>query len=223
MTIAAYPLQWPEGWPRTRPERRTWAKFEKITKRYDTESGRSVRAGRQNLSVSDGTQRVVKALELMGLGLDDIVISTNVQLRLDGLPRSNQPEPSDPGVAVYWQSKKGERKVMAIDRYARVADNLAAVAGTLEALRSIERWGGGQILDRAFSGFTALPAPGQTHARGWREILRVDPDVNDLDAVKAQYRRLSSVHHPDKGGTEEAMSELNWAWAQAQDALAARH
>lgn len=221
MTIAAYPLQWPEGWPRTPAERRGWAKFEKITKTYNTESGQSVRSGRRDLSIADGTQRVVAVLSRMGLGLDDIVISTNVQLRLDGLPRSNQPEPSDPGVAVYWQTRKGERKVMAIDRYARVADNLAAVAATLEAMRGIERWGGGQILDRAFSGFTALPAPGQTHGRGWREVLHVDPDVNDLDAVKAQYRRLSSVHHPDKGGTEAEMSELNWAWAQAQEALAA--
>lgn len=223
MTISAYPLAWPEGWPRTPAERRGWAKFEKITKTYNTESGRSVRSGRRDLSVSDGAARVSKALDLMGLGRDDVVISTNIRLRLDGLPRSNEPEPSDPGVAVYWETRKGERKVMAIDRFARVADNLAAVAATLEALRGIERWGGGQILDRAFSGFTALPAPGQTHARGWREVLRVEPEESNIEAVKAQYRRLSSVHHPDKGGTEAEMAELNWAWSQAQEALAARH
>lgn len=216
MIISAYPLAWPEGWPRSTS--REWAKFEKHVSRYDTQFQRSVKE-RKDLTVSDGIQRVVETLGRMGLGLDDIVISTNVRLRLDGLPRSNEPQPDDPGVAVYWQTGKGERKVMAIDRFTRVADNLAAVAATLEALRGIERWGGGQILDRAFSGFTALPAPGQTHSRGWREVLRVDPTESNLDVVKGQYRRLSSVHHPDRGGSEEAMAELNWAWAQAQEAL----
>lgn len=219
--IPAYPLQWPEGWPRHKGGRE-FARFETKRSTYDTSLQRSV-SRRADLSIADGTQRVVATLNRMGLGLDDIVISTNIPLRLDGLPRSNVPEPSDPGVAVYWQTRKGERKVMAIDRFTRTADNLAAVAATLEALRGIERWGGGQILDRAFSGFTALPAPGQTHARGWREVLNVEATVNDIEAVKGQYRRLSSVRHPDKGGTEAEMSELNWAWAQAQEALAQRH
>ena len=38
---------------------------------------------------------------------------------------------------------------MAIDAYTRTADNLAAVAATLEAMRAIERHGGAQILERA--------------------------------------------------------------------------
>lgn len=220
MTISAFPLAWPDGWPRHKGYRE-FARFETQRSSYNTTLQKSVKH-RADLSVADGTARVNQALTRMGLGRDDVVISTNMPLRLDGLPRSNVPEPSDPGVAVYWQTKKGERKVMAIDRYTRVADNLAAVAATLEALRGIERWGGGQILDRAFSGFTALPAPGQTHARGWREVLNVEPTVSDLETVKGQYRRLSSVRHPDKGGTEAEMSELNWAWAQAQEALSTR-
>jgi hypothetical protein len=31
------------------------------------------------------------------------VISTNVRMRLDGLPRSGEKESQDPGAAVYWQ------------------------------------------------------------------------------------------------------------------------
>jgi hypothetical protein len=216
VTISAYPLAWPDGWPRAKS--RESAKFSASSKTYDTQAQRSVTKVR-DVSVADGTSRVMATLRRMGLGADDVVISTNVVLRLDGMPKSNQPEPGDPGVAVYWQTRKGERKVMAIDRYYRVGDNLAAVAASLEALRAIERWGGGQILDRAFSGFTALPAPGQSSARGWREILGVDPAERDLSAVQGKYRRLAAVHHPDRGGTEAAMSELNWAWAQAQEAL----
>lgn len=155
----------------------------------------------------------------MNIRPDDIVISTNVKPRLDGWPSSSEANPSDPGAAVYWLTRKRETRVMAIDRYHRLADNLAAIAATLDALRAIERHGGGQILDRAFTGFTALPAPGQTSARGWRDILGVDAIERDLVKVQDKYRRLSSVHHPDKGGTQEAMAELNWAWAQAQEAL----
>ena len=108
---------------------------------------------------------------------------------------------------------------MAIDHYDRVADNLAAIAASLAALRAIERHGGAAILDRAFTGFTALPPPDKVAARGWREVLGVDPLERDLTKVQDKYRRLSAVHHPDRGGTQETMAELNWAWAQAQEAL----
>lgn len=216
MAISAYPLSWPDGWPRAKS--REYARFSASSKSYDTTAHQSVTKVR-DVSVADGTSRVMAALRRMGLGADDVVISTNVVLRLDGLPKSNQPEPSDPGVAVYWQTRKGERKVMAIDRFYRVGDNLAAITASLEALRGIERWGGGQILDRAFSGFTALPAPGQTTARGWREILGVNAGERDLVKVRDRYRRLSAVLHPDRGGSADAMAELNGAWAQAQEAL----
>ncbi|KVD37855.1 hypothetical protein WJ41_22830 [Burkholderia ubonensis] len=62
------------------------------------------------------------------------------------------------GVAVYWETRAGARRVMAIDQYTRVADNLAAVAATLDAMRAIERHGGARILERAFTGFAALAA-----------------------------------------------------------------
>jgi hypothetical protein len=161
---------------------------------------------------------VLGELSRMNVRQSDIVISTNMKTRQDGLPRSDQPNPSDPGVAVYW-IKKGESKVMAIDHYARVADNLAAVAATLDAMRSIERHGGAQILERAFVGFDALPAPGRTAARGWREVLGVGHDERDLAAVRTKYQRLAGVHHPDKGGSESMMSEINGAWAKAQEEL----
>ena len=117
---------------------------------------------------------------------------------------------------MYWQPKKGAMKVLAVDRFDRVADNLAAVAGTLAALRSIERWGGGQILDRAFTGFTALPGPDTK--RTWREILGV-PATGDIGKVREAYRIAASSAHPDKGGSHERMTEINQAWAQAQEEL----
>lgn len=216
--IEAYPLTWPSDWPRTPAARRTWAKFGKGERRNYTGSDKTY-FRKVDLSVSDGVARVLHELHLLcGSGRDDIVISTNVRLRLDGLPRSNEPEPSDPGVAVYWTDISSSKpRCMAIDIYARVADNLAAVAATIDAMRSIERHGGAQIIERVFQGFTALPSPGQS-ARDWRMILELNGHAS-LEAARANYRRLASIHHPDKGGSAEIMSELNGAWQQAQAAL----
>ncbi len=102
--IPAHPLEWPTGWKRTESYRRKSATFNK--------NGAA-------LSVADGAGRVRDELAKMQIGDDDLVVSTNVPLRLDGWPRSNLGEPSDPGVAVYWSTKQGMR-CMAVDRYDRV-------------------------------------------------------------------------------------------------------
>ena len=192
----AYPLSWPEGWRRTKS--RTHAAFNK-TKEPRYQNGQAVYQGKTRLSVSDAVRRVLSELDRMGVKDDDIIISTNVPLRLDGLPRGDQ-EPSDPGVAVYWQ-KKGQpaMRCMAIDRYYRVADNLAAVAATLDAMRAIERHGGAEILNRAFLGFAALP---EKASQPWREVLGIEGAAT-IDLVESRFRTLVKVHHPDYAGEKE--------------------
>ncbi len=134
----SFPLSWPEGWKRTKF--RSAAKFNKSRERRYNEQNQAIYSGKTRLSVADAIHRVLGELERMGIRDDDIIISTNVPLRLDGLPRSDQ-EPTDPGVAVYWQKKgQSSMRCIAVDRYTRVADNLAAVAATLDAMRAIERW-----------------------------------------------------------------------------------
>ena len=210
MTISAHPLTWPTGWKRTPHSARQDARF----------STKSRSRNSQALSVADGVARVLIELERMGRGRNDIVISTNVETRLDGLPRSDRSEPGDPGVAVYWQDRKGGTKVMAIDHYTRVADNLAAVAATLDAMRAIERHGGAMVLERAFTGFTALPAPGAAAApRHWRDVLNVPNTVQTEQPLKDAYRRAASAAHPDKGGSDKAMAEVNAAYEQAKQEL----
>lgn len=221
MTIAAYPLQWPTGWKRTDHFKRQHAKFGKAG-RYEGygESKRWVMA--RDLTISEGIGRVLAELTKMGLGRDDVVISTNLRLRLDGLPRSDQREPDDSGVAVYWEDVVGGRKVMAIDLYYRVADNLAAVAATLEAMRAIERHGGAAILERAFTGFVALPPPiAAGMRRPWRDVLSLGPGATiNADDVQRAYRRLASEHHPDRGGDPAKMAELNAARDEALKEIA---
>lgn len=224
--IAAYPLQWPEGWKRTPPHGRRVAKFGRgESVRHDRGDGTSYYTDRKReLTVADGVGRVLAELARMGVRRDDVVVSTNVRTRLDGLPRSDQRKPEDPGAAVYWTDPfdHGRRapRVMAIDRYTDVADNLAAIAATLEAMRAIERHGGAAILERAFTGFTALPAPGQTTARSWREVLGVGEATVTAAGVEAAYKRGAMRVHPDRpGGSHEAMAELNRARDQALAAI----
>jgi hypothetical protein len=124
-TIPRYPLEWPAGWMRTPPERRRRAAF--TTKRTSD----------QRLSIYLATERLQG--ELDRLGAKNQVLSTNVSLRLDGRPRSDE-EPRDPGAAVYFRFRN-RATVLACDRYDRVADNIAALAAHIDALRRIERYG----------------------------------------------------------------------------------
>jgi hypothetical protein len=94
-----------------------------------------------------------------------------------------------------------------------VEHNLAAIAATLEAMRAIERHGGAEILDRAFTGFTALPPPvvGQ---RPWREVFGFAPDeeVSPL-RLEGAYRTARGEAHPDRpGGSHEQFLAVQAAY-----------
>lgn len=213
--MTAYPLTWPSGWKRTLAAARKHAKFSKKTREYYP-SGNYSYLRSSAVTIAEGTKRVLSELRSMGLDRDDILISTNLELKLDGLPRSNQKEPADPGVAVYWKKRKdAQHKVMAIDLYDTIADNLAALAATLSAMRAIERHGGAVILERAFLGFAALPAPNT-----WRAVMRLgEGSTPTIEFVRGVYRMLSRTRHPDTGGSESEMKELNWAMAEAEREL----
>lgn len=212
MLIPASPLQWPDGWKRTPPYLRTHATFGTKAPSFGSYQAK------KPLTIADGTQRVLAELQRMGVRQENLVITSNLQLRQDGLPRSGQPAPKDPGVAVYWLERKGDTpKCMAIDRYTKVEDNLGAVAATLDAMRAIERHGGAAILDRAFIGFLALPGPAPID---WRRVLSLRPGFsgphNELYASYVVARRNA---HPDKGGSAEAFNDVELAYAAACEEL----
>ena len=197
----AYPLSWPEGWKRTK--NRVSAQFGKTETQYN-QQGQAMYAGKKRLSVADAVSRVLNELDRMGVKDWNVIISTNVPLRLDGMPRGDK-EPADPGVAVYWKTKDdAPMRCMAIDRYWRVADNLAAIAATLEAMRAIERHGGGTILERAFLGFAALPERATQH---WREVLGIEGAAT-MELVESRFRSLVQVHHPDKSDDPKARDKF---------------
>lgn len=47
--------------------------------------------------------------------------------------------------------------VIACDAFKTVGNNMAAIVGTIQAIRKIERCGTSALLERAFKGFSALP------------------------------------------------------------------
>lgn len=210
-----YPLQWPDGWKRTPVSQQKPGNFAKRTSR----AGSSYQH-LQDVTLSEAVQRLLSELQRMAIPEHDVVISTNVVLRLDGLPRSGQNEPTDSGAAVYWRDM-GQDRCMAIDRYTKVAQNIAALAATIEAMRAIERHGGASILDRAFTGFTALPAPIVAGMkRHWRDVLGLKRDAVATESdIRAMYRHYASLFHPDKGGDPAKMAELNQARDEAMKEL----
>lgn len=206
----AFPLQWPGGWKRTGQYSRTRARFSKQTfvdRGVNEQGQRMGHHTKGSISIAEGTDRVLRALNTMGYR-QSVIISSNLMLRNDGLPRSGQREPDDPGVAVYWGVGQKSRCI-AVDQYDRVADNLAAIAATLEAMRAIERHGGAAILERAFTGFTALPAPAAPE-QPW-QTLGLPDSHQSREQIEEAYRRLAMKHHPDRGGDANEMARINTA------------
>lgn len=192
MAAEAYPLQWPEGWPRTPYNRRGPSRFGK------------------NL----GFNQITKLQsELRLLGVQHVVISSNVPLRQDGLPYSTETKRryDDPGVAVYF-TLKGKALSMARDSYHTPWENIRSLILAIDAIRSIERHGGSTMMERAFSGFAAIAPP--TWKKPWRQVFGVKPDWRG--DITALYREKAKNRHPDAGGSDQLMAELNVAYAEAR-------
>lgn len=199
--IPRYPLEWPLGWRRSRT--RKSGLFKTVSTEYSPNG--NFRRSRQ-ISMADAAERL--ETELNKLGAKESVLSTNVTLTLTGRPRGDE-NPSDPGAAVYFKFK-GRATVLACDTYYRVADNIAALAAHLEALRAIERYGVGTI-EQALAGYKALPAD---TAADWRSVFAIPADLRTGVAarVEEEFKRLARLRHPDITKDDgAAMAHLNRA------------
>lgn len=187
---AECPLQWPDGWERSRL------------------SGFDLSGGAQRWNVV--LNRIGHRAELMGL--KNVVISTNQPVRQDGMPYSARHRIDDPAVAIYF-TRKDQQLVMAQDKFAKIEDNMRSVAIALEAIARMDRHGGGKMLDRAFTGFVAI-----TDRSDFRAVLKIDPG-DDLREAERSFKKLAMLAHPDHGGSESAMAELNTAMDAARASL----
>jgi hypothetical protein len=194
-TATRFPLSWPDGWPRTERHQRQRAKFTRF---------------KQQLTVANGLARLQG--ELDRFYAKSVLLSTNLDIRLDGLPRSGQAEPWDPGAAAWFYIKQ-KPLCLACDRWDRVADNIAAIAQHIDALRRITRYGVGSA-EQAFAGYVSLPPK----ATEWWTILGVNPNATRQD-VDIRFRELAQTMHPDRGGNLAEFQRISEAVAAARKVL----
>ena len=193
----AYPLQWPLGYKR-------W--------HY-----REVSRFRQTFGAAQDSLKS----EVSRLGGKDLVVSTNMKVNNRGDVYASELGKNipDPGVAVYFKYK-GKEVSMCCDKYKYVWENMYALACGIEALRGMERWGVSEFLDRAFTGFTALPESYATKKHEWWTVLGYQQKPGtatwDWAGVEAAYKSLAKKLHPDVGGTVNQFQELLAAYDEAK-------
>ncbi|TIS37554.1 J domain-containing protein [Mesorhizobium sp.] len=187
MQAQQFPLTWPDTMPRAKT---------KADSRFKTQLSAALKNVRSSLMLF---------AQDTGKQVESLTISSNVTLGVE--------RPSDTGVAV-WFVWDGMQVCIAVDRYAKVEDNLQAIHHIVEARRTEMRHGGLHIVRATFRGFTALPAPNR---RSWREVLEiVTSGPVTAENIDAAYRRVAKKCHPDvPGGSHDAMSALNSAKSQA--------
>lgn len=215
MSRQPFPLQWPDGWPRTPDDQREGSRFHSW-------SGH----GKTTVSLVEACRDALD--ELVRLGAEEVTITSNLPTKSNGLPYATGPRVSDPGIAVWW-TQDGKEQVIACDRWESPAENLRAIAKTLDAIRGIARWGSSSIVSRALSGFAALPPPAGDESatsrpepelpepdRSWMEYFHVT-EAASRRGVQSMFRTFAKQMHPDRTrGDSQPMAELNVAWSAAQ-------
>ena len=185
MSVEAYPLYWPQAFPRAKAREK----------------------GAFRTTLPAALKNVQRSLELFasdsGKRLDNVVISSNVTL--------GKERPTDPGVAI-WFVWDGLSLSIAVDRYATVEANLQAIHHIIEARRVELRHGTLALVRATFQGFTALPSP--RGARSCWDVLGIEPGASSA-AIKGAWRAKAQRLHPDAGGSDAAMAELNRAKDEA--------
>jgi len=184
VSVQAYPLHWPQGFPRCKA--REYGRFKTS---YDSALANVQRSLRMFAADS-------------GKKIEHAIMSSNMNL-LDK-------HPADPGVAV-WFMWDGMQVCIPVDRYNSAAANLQAIHHIIEARRVELRHGTLSLVRATFQGFKALPAPPGSH---WRDVLSLPaqhfPRV-DAPMIETAFRNSAKRIHPDRGGSDEAMARLNAA------------
>ena len=188
--IYSYPLNWPPGYDRT------------------------PNPGFGGFQVSLPEAEKDLALELDRLGATNDHLSTDNQLMRSGRPKNDFGQAS--AAVVLHFIRDGQELTIPCDKFADLRSNVRAIGLTLEAIRRMERYGTSQMMDRALSGFAALPAGASAPIpkRPWHEVLGVSPEASP-ELVEAAYRVALKKAHPDVGGSETAFKEVQNAYEEA--------
>lgn len=182
----AYPLCWPDGWPRTARHLQKLSAF-----------GGGHYSKPSMAKVVDALQR-----ELNLLKATDCILSTNVKRNLSGVPVSGAAQPADVGAAVFFKLN-GKDVALPCDKWNRVECNVNAIAKHIEALRGQERWGVGNV-EQAFRGYMALPSLGESGGDNPWQTLGVSINATE-EQLKEAFRLLAKKFHPDNTETGDAV------------------
>lgn len=189
MNPQAFPLAWPAGKGRTPPAHRRRGNF---------------KADDKAIGMDAAFRRL--QVELDRLGGQYGLVSSNIELTLSGRPRADRKAPDDPGVCLYF-TLGGKPHAMACDVFDSVPQNLAAIAGHIEATRRIVRYGVATAAE-SLQAFQALPQ----RKTCW-EILGVKSGCTTAE-ISAAYRAKAKELHA-AGAHESALAELNVARDEA--------
>lgn len=192
--IEAYPLTWPIGYKRTDKHRRKDSRFQQTP---------------------EAAQTFLRT-EVSRLPGKNLIVSTNIPLRKDGYLYADMMKSKidDPGAAIYFEYK-AKQISMCCDQYERPWENIYALGKGIESLRGMDRWGVSDFLERAFTGFAALPEVITLNQKSIWQILGLNEKPGSAIIVHQAYKQQSKKVHPDTGGSVEAFHELQVAYEQA--------
>jgi hypothetical protein len=145
--------------------------------------------------------------EISAIRARDVLIQTFMrrdQIRNDGWPKSNATTPAELGVILSF-TRDGKTVSMPCDKFTHWEDNLRAIALSLQALRSVDRYGV-TTSGEQYRGWESLPPPEK--GRSATQEMTKDQAIEILGVRTAGTRRAAAIEamkraHPDKGGTPE--------------------
>jgi hypothetical protein len=171
-----------ENWPNRRPLR---SPDERERSRFDSSRSQTLNLLTYELGRLGASAAVVR------LALEDS------DIRRDGWPRASA-RPEHPGVVVEWLTRSGWSRMTA-DKYTNWQDNIRSVALSLEALRSVERWGA--VEGEQYEGLQLELEEAGASPSAAQELL--DSYGGPKEALKAT--------HPDHGGDPEEFRRVQEA------------
>ncbi len=195
MKIPPYPLNWPDGQPRT---------SRMVKSQFRTSLPGAIKNVKDSLRrFAVDSNRKIEAVQ----------VTSNASMFDD--------KPEDPGVAV-WFEWDGHMRCIAVDRYNKVACNLQAIHHVIEARRTELRHAGIQMVRTSFKGFMALPPPPDANSQrigkaAWWETLGVERTASAAE-IKTAYKKRSRTI----AGEEQEQRLLNLAKEEGLRAVGER-
>lgn len=109
---------------------------------------------------------------------------------------------------------RGKPITLKMDSQSRAVDNLRVLFLAVEAMRLNEKRGIGEIIEQAY-----LQLAGPVQEKSPWEILSIFPG-SPISVAEAMYKEKAKTAHPDRGGSQEDMRQLNDAIEKIRKGLA---